>query len=189
MKDKKPFVVHRFQLILFLCKLWHLKIKECQLIIEHMLVIYIHQLHFVAKAVLGIFVIGKDKIQYSDCIDSFKFKIPYSFLPLILNRESGIEHTSVLKKLLLSLLHLYDERLALLILAVYIKDGTAVAIAVAKVLTIKIGKISHYFLAFEQRVEKADQQILIERSTKQFLKSEVCIRIDIFGISHFFYVL
>ena len=153
-----------------------------------MLVIYIHQLHLVTETVFGIFIIGKDEIQNPDCIDPFKFKIPNSFLTLILDRKSGIEYTSVLKELLLGLLHLNDERLSLLILTVNIKDSSAITIAIAKVLTVKIGKIPHHFLAFEQRIEEANQQILIERSTEQLLKAEVRVGIDIFTFSHFFYL-
>ena len=141
------------------------------------------------KAVFGIFVIGKDEIQDSDCVDAFKFKIPDPFLTLILDRKGGIEYTSVLKELLLRFLHLYDERLAFFVFAIYIKDSTTVAIAIAKILTIQVSKVIDHLLALEQRVEKANQQIFIERSTKQLLKSEVCVGIDIFGASHFFYVL
>ena len=86
-------------------------------------------------------------------------------------------------------MHLDDESFALLILAIYVKDGTAVTIAIAKVLTIKIGKVLDHLLALEQRVEEANEQIFIEWRTKQFLKSEVCVGIDIFGASHFFYIL
>ena len=90
---------------------------------------------------------------------------------------------------MLSLLHLYDERLALLILAVYIKDGTAVAIAIAKVLTIKIGKIPNYFLAIEERIEETNEQILVEGGAEQLLESEVGIGIDVLGTLHLLYLL
>ena len=115
-----------------------------------MLVVDIHQLHFMPQAVLGIFMVGEHKVKDSNSIDSFKIKIPNAFLALILNRKGGIEHASVLEKLLLSLLHLNDERLALLVLAVDIEDGTAVAIAITQILTIKVSKIPHYFLAIEE---------------------------------------
>ena len=107
---------------------------------------------------------------------------------MILYRESSVEYTPVFEELLLGLLHLHDERLALLVLAIYIEDSTAVAIAIAEVLAIEIGKITHHFLAFEERVEEANQQILIERSTEQLLKAEVRVGIDIFTFSHFFYL-
>ena len=188
MKDEKPLVVHGRQLILPLGKLWHLKIEESQFVIEHMLVVNIHQLHFVPKTVLGVFIVGEDKIQDSNRIDTFEPEIPKAFLPLILYRESSVEYTPVLEELLLGLLHLNDERLALLVLAVDIEDGTAVAIAIAEVLAIEIGKITHHFLAFEERVEEANQQILVKGSSEQLLKAEVRVGIDIFTFSHFFYL-
>ena len=74
---------------------------------------------------------------------------------MILNREGRIEYAPILKELLLSLLDLNDERLSLLVLAIDIEDGTAIAIA--QILTIKIGKIPNYFLAIEERVEETNE--------------------------------
>ena len=105
---------------------------------------------------------------------------------MILYRESSVEYTPVFEELLLSLLHLNDKRLTLLVLAIYIEDSTAVAIAIAEVLAIEIGKITHHFLAFEERVEEANQQILVKGSSEQLLKAEVRVGIDIFALSHFF---
>ena len=126
-----------------------------------MLVLYIHQLHLVPKTVLGVFVVGEDEIQDSNRIDTFEPEIPNTFLSLTLDRESGIEYTPVLEELLLRLLHLDDERLALLVLAINIKDGTAVAITIAEILAIEIGKVLHLLPFIEERVEEANQQFLV----------------------------
>ena len=107
---------------------------------------------------------------------------------MILYRKSSVEHTPVFEELLLGLLHLHDERLALLVLTIYIEDSTAVAIAIAEVLAIEIGKITHHFLAFEKRVEEANQQFLVKRGTEQLLKAEVRVGIDISTFSHFLYL-
>ena len=108
---------------------------------------------------------------------------------MILNREGRIEYTPVLKELLLSLLHLNDERLSLLVLAIDIEDGTAIAIAITKALTIKIGKIPNYLLAIEERIEETNEQILVERCAEQLLESEVGIGIDVLGTIHLLYLL
>ena len=126
-----------------------------------MLVLYIHQLHLVPKTVLGVFVVGEDEIQDSNRIDTFEPEIPNTFLSLTLDRESGIEYTPVLEELLLRLLHLDDERLALLVLAINIKDGTAVTITIAEILAIEIGKVLHLLPFIEERVEEANQQFLV----------------------------
>ena len=52
-----------------------------------MFVANIHQLHLMPETVLGVLIIGKDEIQDSNGIDTFKFKIPDSFLTLILYRK------------------------------------------------------------------------------------------------------
>ena len=154
-----------------------------------MLIINIHQLHLMPKTVLGIFVVGEDEIQDTYRIDTFESEIPDTFLPLILDRKGGIENASVLKELLLCLLHLNNERLTLLVLTIYIEDGTAIAKTIAKILAIEICKVFHHLFTFEKRVEKANQQVLIKRRAEQLLKPEVRIGVDIFGSPHFFNVL
>ena len=154
-----------------------------------MLVIDIYQLHLMTKAVGRIFIVRKDKVEDTNRIDALEIEVPYTFLPLVLDGESGVKDTPVLEKLLFSLLHLNNKRLTLLILTIDIKDGPAVTIAIAEVLTIEIGKISHYFLTFEKRVEKTNQQIFVERRTKELLKTEVRVRIDIPGTRHLLYIV
>ena len=141
MKDKEPFVVHGLQFFFPLGKLGHLQIKECQLIVKDMLVINIHKFHFMPKAVLRILIIRKDKIEDSDRVDSFEVKVPNSLLPLVLNSKRRIKDSPILEKLLLGFLHLNNKGFAFFILAVDIKDGTAVAIAIAKFLAIEISEV------------------------------------------------
>ena len=64
-------------------------------------------------------------------------EIPFSStLCLFTNGERRIIYSTVLEKLLIYILHLYYKLLALVVLAIYIEDGTSGISTVAKLLRI-----------------------------------------------------
>ena len=75
---------------------------------------------------------------------------------MVLYGESGVEDAPVLEELLFGLLHLDDECLALLVLAINVEDGAAVSKAVAQVLAVEVSEVVDDLLALEERVKETD---------------------------------
>ena len=101
-------------------------------------------------------------------------KVPVtSTLCLFANGEGRIIYGAVLEELLVYVLHLYNELLALVVLAINIKDGTASISTIAKLLRIKIRDILHVLLTMKHGVQKADEQLLVELRAKETLKTEI----------------
>ena len=76
----------------------------------------------------------------------------------------------------MSLLHLNDETASILGHTIDIKHRSAVAIAIAQILTVQILNILNLPLAvIEKGVEKTDKQILVHLRTEQLLEAEVGI--------------
>jgi hypothetical protein len=59
-------------------------------------------------------VLRKSKVEYAYHVHGSQLIIPVALFCLFLNWEGGIIHTSVLEKILLGFLHLYDKTLAVL---------------------------------------------------------------------------
>ena len=101
-------------------------------------------------------------------------KVPVtSTLCLFAYGECRIIYSAVLEELLVYILHLHNELLALVVLAINIKDGTASISTIAKLLRIKIRDILHVLLAMKHSVQKADEQLLVKLRTEQALKTEI----------------
>ena len=71
------------------------------------------------------------------------------------------------------ILHLHNELLSLVVLAINIEDGTASINSVAKLFGVKIHDILHVLLAMKHSVQKADEQLLVKLRTEQALKAEI----------------
>ena len=82
-----------------------------------------------------------------------------------------------------SLLHLDDELLALLVLAIDIEDGLAVDVARAKMFAVEIRDVPDDFMTVEKRIEEADEQVFVHLRAEQLLETEVGVGIDIAFLS------
>ncbi|EJW97426.1 hypothetical protein EVA_14469 [gut metagenome] len=174
----EPLVEQRIQLLLLLGKLGHFEINIRQFIVEHFLCLSVKQLDFMMK-VIGIGII-ETKVENANRINGCQLIIPLvPFDCLVTNRESGIENASIFKVLLFSLLHFYQNLGPVNCLTIHIKDSLAVIFLTTQMLRIQIGQITDFFFSMKQGIQKADKQLFIGLCSKQLLKSEVCIEIDI----------
>lgn len=46
-------------------------------------------------------------------------------------------------------------------------------------LRIEVGQVFHHFLSVQEAVDEADEQVLVDFGTKQFLESEVGVGVDV----------
>lgn len=70
--------------------------------------------------------------------------------------KCGVEQGTVLEIPLIGILHLDDELLATLILAINIEDGLALGKYVAHMLAVKIANVGDNLLAVKHRVKEID---------------------------------
>ena len=87
--------------------------------------------------------------------------------------ERRIIYSAVLEELMVYILHLHNELLSLVVLAINIEDGTASINSVAKLFLVKIRDILHVLLAMKHSVQKADEQLLVKLRAEQALKTEI----------------
>ena len=87
--------------------------------------------------------------------------------------ERRIIYSAVFEELIVYILHLHNELLSLVVLAINIEDGTASINSVAKLFLVKIRDILHVLLAMKHSVQKADEQLLVKLRAEQALKTEI----------------
>ena len=94
--------------------------------------------------------------------------------------RGSIIDTAVLEIGLLGLLHLHNEAAPVLRHAIDIEHGTAVAKAVAQVLSVEILDILNLLLAaIQQGIQETDEQVLVHLSAEKLLEAEIGVRIDV----------
>ena len=114
------------------------------------------------------------EVQKGNSIYMVKFEVPVCTLgSLFTDRECGIEQRAVLEILLVSVLHLNDELLALLILAIHIKDVLALSKDIPHMLTVQVLHILDDLKTVKQRVQKVDEQILVRLCSKDALETKI----------------
>ena len=172
----QPFVEQGFQLAFRLGELGHLQVDERQLVVEHLLRLQLHQLHLV---VVVRPLLLEAEVQDADGVDALQLVVPHSLGGLLADGEGGVIDAAVLEELLLALLHLHQEVLPLLVLAIHVEHGTAVVFLRAQTLRVEVGDVPHHFLPVQQRVEEADEQLLVDFRTEQLLESEVGIKVHV----------
>ena len=121
----------------------------------------------------------KYKIQNADGIDTLQLKVPFALLCLLLNGEGTVEDAPVLEIFLIRLLHLNEDLLSFLILAVNVKDSLAVRCRLPEMLAVKIFQVLNHLLAVKEGIEETDQQFLVDLRSKQFLEYEIRVEIYI----------
>ena len=88
------------------------------------------------------------------------------------------EH-AVLEELLLAALHLHQELLTVLVLAVHVEHGTAVGLARAQMFGVQVGQFLDLLTTVKQAVDEADQKVLVHLRPKQLLEAKVGVRVDV----------
>ena len=106
-----------------------------------------------------------------------------SALCLFAYGECGVVYGAVFEELLIHVLHLHDEFLALVVLAVHIEDGTSCVIALAELLGVEVRYVPDVLLAVEHGVQKTYEQLLVELRAEQPLEAKVGMWIDV-SFSH-----
>ena len=144
-----------------------------------MLVVHVHQLHLMVQTVVGILMVGEHEVENAHGVDCLQLEVPLSLYTLALDGEGGVEDAAVFEILLLGLLHLHDEELILVVLAIHVEDCPAVAVATAEVLAVEILQVVYLLLAVEKRVEETDEQFLVERGAEKLLESKIRVGIDV----------
>ena len=178
-EDEHPLVEHRHQLVLRLVELGHLQIDEGQLVVEHVLVLGVHQLHLVMVTFCAVLVVGEDEVEDADGVHGLQLEVPVASHGLLPDGERGIVDAAVLEVVLLGLLHLDDELLALLVLAVDVEDGLAVDVACAEMFVVEVGDVADDLMTVEQGIEETDEQVLVHLRAEELLEAEVGVWVDV----------
>ena len=116
-----------------------------------------------------------------------KLEVPVSSLwSLFTDGEGRIEQRAILEIPLISILHLHDELLAILILAIHIEDSLAFSVDIPHMLTVQVLHVLDDLKTFKQRVQKVDEQILVRLCPKDALETEIGQQayISFFYLSH-----
>jgi Na+/H+ antiporter NhaA len=131
-------------------------------------------------AFLVVFIVREYEIQYAYGIDAFQIEVPVrAALTLLAYGKSGVEYASVFKIALLYLLHLNDELLAVLVLAIYVENSLSFTIVFTKFLAVEVLYVLDDLLVVKQGVQETDEQVLVHLRTEKFFETEVGIRIDV----------
>ena len=88
------------------------------------------------------------------------------------------EH-AVLEELLLAALHLHQELLTVLVLAVHVEHGAPVGLARAQVLGVQVSQLLDLLTTVKQAVDEASQKVLVHLRPEQLLEAEVGVRVDV----------
>ena len=180
LQAEEPLVYQRFTLIDILVEVGQLHIYICKLIVENLLGIDIHELHLTENSVIAaLLALRKRKVEDADSIDILQLIIPVALLSLFRNRKCGIEYRPVLVEVLIDILHLDNETAAVSSLAIHIEDGLASILITAELLAVTVFNILNDPLAIEHGIEETHQQVAVERSSEDALKTEIGQRIDI----------
>ncbi len=120
------------------------------------------------------------EIQQTDGINRTEMEIPVtSTLSLLTDRKGGVIDGAVFEELLIHILHLDNKLLALLVLAIDIKDGAPGISTVAQLLRVEVSHILNILFATKQRVEETYQQLLVELGAEKAFETEISMWVDV----------
>ena len=128
--------------------------------------------------VIAVLVV-KREVQYPDDVHRLQPIVPLPLVSLFPNRKRRIIKTAVLEKLLLPALHLHQNLLTLLVLAIHVENRAAVSLARPKMLRVKVSQILDLLLPSQQTVDETLQQVLVHLGPEQLLETEIRVRIHI----------
>ena len=166
------------QPVLRLGEVGHLEIDECQFVIEDGFFVRVHEPDLADHSFVLVRVI-KEKIQNADGVNCLQLKVPVSSHSLFPDRKCRIENAAILEKILFRLLKFHDEFLALLILAVNVKNGLPLSY-VREMFVLQIGDFFDVALFLPQQfAEKVQQQVFVRLLPEQPFEPEIREGIDV----------
>ena len=120
------------------------------------------------------------EVQQGYRIYAREIEIPVrALLRLLTNGERGIEQGAVLEEILVCVLHLHNELLAVLALAIDVENRTACRRILAEVLRIEILHVLYHLCAIKQAIEEVDQQLLIGGCAENALETKIGQQADV----------
>ncbi len=187
LEHEEPFVIECLQFVDGLAELGHLHILEGEFVIEHAAGLLVQQPHVVVDLAGVKCLVMHIEVEQCHHIHVVEAKVPVGPLgSLLAYGEGGVEEGTVFEELLEGVLHLHDELLAVLVLAIDIEYGLAVGIHVTHMLAVEEMHVSDDLLSVEQRVEEIDEQILVGRGAEYALEAKVGEQtyVPFFRLSH-----
>ena len=180
-QDEEPLVVARLQLIERLVELGYLDVLEGEFVVEHAVRLLVEQTHVVVYVLLGEGRLLQIVVKQSHHVDVLQLKVPRgAFRCLLADGEGGVVERAVLEIRLVGVLHLHDELLAALVLAIHVEDCLALRINVAHVLAVEVRHVTDHLLAVEEGVQEVDEQHLVGLLAEDALEPEIGQKADIF---------
>ncbi len=141
-----------------LVELCYLHIFERKLVVKHAMRLLVKQPHIMIDGIVGKCSVTHFIVKQCHNIHMLKPEVPLgTLLGLLTYRECSIIQRTVLKIGLVGILHLHDKLLALLVLAIHIKDGLALRIYITHVFAVKKGHILYHLFPIKQRVQKVNK--------------------------------
>ena len=119
------------------------------------------------------------EVEDADDIHGLEAVVPVSPLALFLDGKGGVVEASVLEELLFPALHLNQDLLAPLVLAIHVEHGLAVGLADAEVFRVEVRERTHLLFSLEQAVDEADEQVFVHLRSEKLLEPEVRIRVHV----------
>ena len=94
------------------------------------------------------------EVEDADDVHALQLVVPVAAAGLLTDGESGVVEAAVLEELLLAALHLHQELLTVLVLAVHVEHGAAVGLARAQVLGVQVGQFLDLLTPVKQAVDE-----------------------------------
>ena len=179
----EPLVEERLQLVLPLLKLGHLQIDVRQVVVEHLLLLNVHQLNHMVVVLFVVLVLVEHKVEDADSVDSLQAEAPAALHALLADGERRVVDAAVLEVLLVGLLHLDNYPVALLVLTVHVEHGAAVVLRVAKLFGGQQRQALDDLAPLKQRIQQAKRELLVGLGAKQVLETVVGVGVDVSSFS------
>lgn len=179
-KQEQPFVEVRLQFGLRFMELKQLQIDIGQLMVKNALRVLVIQHHLVMQQVIVQRGLVEYEVEQAYRIDGLQFKIPVvSAFGLLAYRKGGIEYAPVLEIILFGFLHLHDELLAALVLAIHIEDGLAVERSFPQLLGGEKSQRRDTGLFGQYRIQEINQKVFVYLCAEQFFETEIGKGVDV----------
>ena len=137
-----------------------------------MLVPHVQQLHLVVEVPVAL-AVGELEVEDADGVYPLELEVPYPLHRLLLYGEGGVVDAPVLEERLVGVLHLHDDLLPPVVLALDVEHAVARVLHHPYVLVSGEGDIPYPLVAVQNGVEKADEQVLVGLCGEKPLEAEV----------------
>ena len=95
----------------------------------------------------AVLILGEHEVENADGVYAVQLEVPVATRGLLADGVCGIEDAAVLEELLVDVLHLDDELLAAVVLAVHVEDCTALTDVGPEVLAVEVVDVGDDLLA------------------------------------------